>query len=58
MISGWWLIRFNNAFNFPEPEPPIWGQFGLWFVLVSLRGFIGQQKEHIGSSKKWYYGFL
>ena len=22
-ISGWLLIKFNNAFVFPDPEPPI-----------------------------------
>ena len=22
-ISGWLFIKFNNAFVFPDPEPPI-----------------------------------
>ena len=45
-MSGWFSIKFNNAFVFPDPEPPIinilygwsgiYGQFLLCAVLFSL----------------------
>ena len=45
-ISGWLFIKFNNAFVFLDPEPPIinifygwsgiYGQLGLCFLLFSL----------------------
>ena len=45
-MSGWFSIKFNNAFVFPDPQPPIinilygwsgiYGQFLLWAVLFSL----------------------
>ena len=44
-ISGWLFIKFNNAFVFPDPEPPIisilygsgiYGHFKLCFVLFSF----------------------
>ena len=45
-MSGWFSIKFNNAFVFPDPQPPIinilygwsgiYSQFLLWAVLFSL----------------------
>ena len=45
-MSGWFSIKFNNTFVFPDPEPPIinilyglsgvCGQFLLCSVLFSL----------------------
>ena len=45
-MSGWFSIKFNNAFIFPDPEPPIinilygwsgiYGQFLFCWVLFSL----------------------
>ena len=45
-MSGWFSIKFNNTFVFPDPEPPIinilygwsgvYGQFELCSVLFSL----------------------
>ena len=45
-MSGWFSIKFNNTFVFPDPEPPIinilygwsriYGQFLLCLVLFSL----------------------
>ena len=29
-ISGWLFIKFNNAFVFPDPEPPIIGYLYGW----------------------------
>ena len=29
-ISGWLFIKFNNAFVFPDPEPPIINNNLLW----------------------------
>ena len=31
-ISGWLSIKFNNAFVFPNPEPPIISILKLYFV--------------------------
>ena len=45
-MSGWFSIKFNNPFVFPDPQPPVinilygssrmCGQFLLWTVLFSL----------------------
>ena len=45
-MFGWFSIKFNNTFVFPDPEPPIinipygwsgiYGQFLLCLVLFSL----------------------
>ena len=45
-MSGWFYIKFNNKFVFPDPDPPIinilcgwpgtYGQFLLCSVLFSL----------------------
>ena len=42
LISGWLFIKFNNAFIFPDPEPPVisilYGQSGIYhhFKLCSV----------------------
>ena len=46
LMSGWFSIKFNNTYVFPDPEPPIinilygwsgiYGQFLLCTVLFSL----------------------
>ena len=46
LISGWWFIRLNNEFAFPDPEPLIvhilygWsricGRFGICYFMFSF----------------------
>ena len=31
-VSGWEFIEFNNAFVFPDPEPPIIGILMIWNI--------------------------
>ena len=36
----WWLIRFSNAFVFPDPEPPTISILNGWSGTCNQSGFV------------------
>ena len=59
-MSGWFPIKFNNTFVFPDPEPPIidilygrlgiYGNFYIMFSFIFINVVIKIDHLHIAAS--------